>query len=153
VSERKASWAALETFSFGDGPALADCLARLVLAGVKRATCWAASDGVKTHVGKRMVMLGGTGRPAAVIETTELLMRRFDEVDAAFALDEGEGGRTLAYWRRAHRKYFERQGAFAPNMPLWCERFRLIARLDEQVAAESVCERRGDAKSADGEQT
>ena len=111
---------------------MADKLARLVLAGVKRATCWAASEGQKTHVGKPMVMLDGAGRPAAVIETTELVMWRFDQVDAAFAFDEGEGDRTLAYWRRAHRKYFERQGTFAPDMPLWCERFRLVARLDEQ---------------------
>jgi uncharacterized protein YhfF len=99
---------------------------------VKRATCWAASEGQKTHVGKRMVMLDGAGRPAAVIETTELVMQRFDQVDAAFAFDEGEGDRTLAYWRRVHRKYFTRQGTFAPDMPLWCERFRLVARLDEQ---------------------
>ena len=133
MSEREPSWAALETFSFGDGPALADGLARLVLAGVKRATCWAASDGQQTHVGKRMVMLDGAGRPAAVIETTELVMRRFNEVDAAFAFDEGEGDRTLAHWRQAHRKYFERQGTFARDMPLWCERFCLVARLDEQA--------------------
>ena len=132
VSDQRPFWAALETFSFGDSPALADELAGLVLAGVKRATCWAASEGQKTHVGKRMVMLDGGGRPAAVIETTELVMRRFDQVDAAFAFDEGEGDRTLAYWRRVHRKYFARQGTFAPDMPLWCERFRLVARLDEQ---------------------
>lgn len=131
MSEQKPFWAALETFSFGDGPALADNLARLVLAGVKRATCWAASDGLTTHVGKRMVMLDGAGRPAAVIETIELVMRRFDEVGEAFAFDEGEGDRTLAYWRRAHQSYFERQGTFAPDMPLWCERFRLVARLDQ----------------------
>ncbi len=76
-----------------------------------------------------MVVLNGSGRPVAVIETTELVMRRFDEVDDLFAFDEGEGDRTLAYWRRAHRKYFERQGNFAPDMSLWCERFRLVARL------------------------
>ncbi len=124
-------WAALETFSFGDRPALAENLARLVLAGVKRATCWAASEGLQTHVGKLMVMLDGAGRPAAVIETTELVMRRFGEVDEAFAFEEGEGDRTLAYWRRAHQRYFERHGTFAPDMPLWCERFRLVARLDQ----------------------
>lgn len=132
MSDQRPFWAALETFSFGDSPLLADELARLVLAGVKRATCWAASEVQKTHVGKLMVMLDGAGRPAAVIETTELVMQRFDQVDAAFAFDEGEGDRTLAYWRRVHRKYFTRQGTFAPDMPLWCERFRLVARLDEQ---------------------
>ena len=54
-------WSALETFSFGDSPELADELAELVLAGKKRATCWAASEGPKTHVGKQWVVLDGRG--------------------------------------------------------------------------------------------
>ena len=52
--------------------------------------------------------------------------RRFPEVDAAFAYDEGEGDRTLAYWRGAHEIYFSRLGQFAPDMLLWCERFRIV---------------------------
>ena len=119
-------WRALETFSFGDNPSLADELAELVLAGKKTATCWAAEQGLLTEVGKRMVMLDGTERPRAVIETAELTHRRFPEVDAAFAHDEGEGDRTLSYWRGAHEIYFSRLGQFAPDMLLWCERFRII---------------------------
>ena len=76
-------WQNLETFSFGDSPALADELAALVLAGIKTATCWAAVDGLKTEPGKLMVMLDGNGRPLAIIETVELTLRRFDEVDAS----------------------------------------------------------------------
>ena len=127
-------WRSLEQFSFGDSPELADQLAELVLTGTKRATCWAASEGPKTHVGKQWVVLGGSGVPIAVIETTELTQRRFDEVDAAFAFEEGEDDRTLASWRRAHRNYFGRQGTFAPDMPLYCERFRLVTRLDADAA-------------------
>ena len=52
-------WRDLEAFSFGDNPALAAELAALVLDGQKTATCWAASDGPITEVGKRMVMLDG----------------------------------------------------------------------------------------------
>jgi uncharacterized protein YhfF len=40
-------WQSLETFSFGDHPALADELVELVLEGKKRATYWAVSDGLK----------------------------------------------------------------------------------------------------------
>ena len=122
-------WHELETFSFGDGPALADELAALVLAGLKTATCWSASDGGLTEVGKRMVMLDGSGVPKAVIETLEVTQARFNEVDAAFAYDEAEGDRSLAAWRAAHRRYFIRKGRFAENMPLWCERFRVIERI------------------------
>src|SRR5215472_11089594 len=122
-------WRDLETFSFGDSPELADELAALVLSGRKVATCWAASDGQSTEIGKRMVMLDGRGRPRAVLETVELNLRRFDEVDAAFAHDEGEDDRSLESWRRAHRAYFGRRGQFAEDMLLWCERFRLVERI------------------------
>jgi len=119
-------WLDLESFSFGDSPALADELAALVLAGVKRATCWAASDGASTEVGNRIVMLDGSGRPRAILETVELTQRRFSEVDAAFAYDEGEGDRSLAFWQQAHREYFKRQRQFEEDMLLYCERFRVV---------------------------
>ena len=115
---------------------MADELVELVLAGKKRATCWAAGEGPKTEIGNRWAVLNGSGGPVAVIETVELTRRRFDEVDAAFAFDEGEGDRTLASWGRAHRNYFGRRGTFAPDMLLYCERFRLIARLDADAAPE-----------------
>jgi uncharacterized protein YhfF len=136
VEESDTDWHSLEQFSFGDSPELADELAELVLAGTKRATCWAASDGPKTRVGEQWVVLDGSGVPIAVIETIELTQRCFDQVDAAFAFEEGEGDRTLASWRRAHRNYFGRQGTFASNMLLYCERFRLLARLDADAALE-----------------
>jgi uncharacterized protein YhfF len=136
AEESDTDWRSLEQFSFGDSPELADELAERVLAGTKRATCWAPGEGPKTHVGKQWVVLDGSAVPIAVIETIELTLRRFDEVDAAFAFEEGEGDRTLASWRRAHRNYFGRQGTFAPDMLLYCERFRLIARLDADAAPE-----------------
>ena len=119
-------WHSLESFAFGDNPQLANELLGLVLAGKKTATCWSVSDGPQTEIGKRMVVRDGQGRSRAVIETVELTQRRFHEVDAAFANDEGEGDRSLAYWRAAHERYFRRQGTFAPDMPLYCERFRLV---------------------------
>jgi uncharacterized protein YhfF len=125
AEESDTDWRSLEQFSFGDSPELADELAERVLAGTKRATCWAAGEGPKTHVGKQWVVLDGSAVPIAVIETIELTLRRF-----------GEGDRTLASWRRAHRNYFGRQGTFAPDMLLYCERFRLIARLDADAAPE-----------------
>lgn len=122
-------WRSLETFSFGDNPALADELAALVLAGKKTVTCRAVGGGPLTEVGERMVVLSGSGRPLAVVGTVELGQRRFHEVDAAFAHDEGEGDRSLAYWRDAHRACSTRLGRFAEDMPLFCERFRVVGRI------------------------
>lgn len=131
-------WRHLETFSFGDSPALADELAALVLAGIKTATCSAANYGAAPQVGSRSVVLSGTAQPLAVIETVGLTVQRFNEVDAAFAYDEGEGDRSLAYWRDAHRRYFTRLGQFAEDMLLYCERFRVISRIDAEAGSPSV---------------
>ncbi len=114
----------LQSFAFGDGPALADELLDLVIRGVKTATC--STDDQASTPGARWIVLDGGGEPRCVIETTEVTYRRFGEVDAAFALDEGEGDRSLDYWRSAHRNYFGRQGKFREDMMLMCERFHLV---------------------------
>ncbi|GAK70443.1 hypothetical protein RRU01S_12_00260 [Agrobacterium rubi TR3 = NBRC 13261] len=119
------------TFAFGDTPKLADDLLGLVLAGKKTSTCGAFRDfGPKGDpmpvVGRRDVVLDGAGHPAAVIETVEVVIRRFDAVDAAFAFEEGEDDQTLETWRVGHEAYFACNGGFTPDMELVCERFRLI---------------------------
>jgi uncharacterized protein YhfF len=125
--------AKLESFAFGDIPALQDELLELMLIGKKTATCWAASEGDKrVAVGKRWIVKDGQGRPSAILETVELTRRRFGEVDAAFAHDEGEGDRSLDDWRQAHTAYFTRRGEFSPDMELYCERFRLVEILKRQ---------------------
>ncbi len=66
------------------------------------------------------------GDARCVIETIEITYRRYSEVDAAFAYDEGKGDLSLVYWRNAHRTYFGRLGRFSEDMMLMCERFRLV---------------------------
>ena len=116
----------LRTFAFGDNPTLADQLLELVIKGVKTATCSTEDDPNTSAPGERWIVLDGRGEPRCVIETTEVTYRRFNEVDATFARDEGEGDRSLAHWRYAHRAYFGRLGRFSEDMKLMCERFRLV---------------------------
>jgi uncharacterized protein YhfF len=116
----------LRSFTFGDGPELADELLELVLKGVKTATCSTEDEPNTSTPGERWIVLDGSGEPRCVIETTELTYRRYGEVDAAFAHEEGEGDRSLDYWRQAHRNYFGRLGRFGEDMMLMCERFRLV---------------------------
>ena len=117
------------SFSFGDSPELADALLALVLAGNKTATCGAlrdyGADGEPMpEIGRRDIVLDGAGRPAAIIETTDLIQHRFDDVPEAFALAEGEG--DYAEWRAGHVAYFTRNGGWSPDLMLVCERFRLV---------------------------
>jgi len=124
--------AALEHFAFGDSPAMADALLELVLEGKKTATCWAAAQGLKgSELGARYVVLDGAARPRAVLESTELVQRRFDEVDPTFAAEEGEGDLSRAHWAAVHKDCFTREGTYAPDMLLWCERFRLVEIIGE----------------------
>jgi uncharacterized protein YhfF len=118
----------LEVFGFGDSPEMADELAALVLSGQKTATCgWPINS--ELVEGTCSVMLDGRGAPLALIQTLEVRAVPFLEVDAQFASDEGEGDRTLAWWRQAHRQFFRRQ----PEGERWsdaevvqCERFQVI---------------------------
>ena len=125
-----------EAWAFGDGPELADELGALVLTGRKTATCsalWEVEAGEETmaRVGGKSVILDGRDEPLCVIATTEVTVRRFDEVDDGFAREEGEGDLSLEYWRGAHRRFFGRTlpgigRRFSEDMPLVCERFRVI---------------------------
>jgi uncharacterized protein YhfF len=124
-------WRTLESFAFGDSPQMADQLLAFVLSGAKTATCWSVRDGKQTEVGKRMVIMDGAGDPRAVIETVSLEQLRFNEVGWTFALAEGEGDECVEDWRDGHRAYFTRNGGYAPDMLLWCERFRLVEILGE----------------------
>jgi uncharacterized protein YhfF len=120
-------------FRFGDSRALCDELTVLVLAGRKTATCMPlrnVENGAEAmpEVGRRDVATDWDGVPVALIETTEVTVRRFDEVDEDFALAEGED-ESLEGWQTGHRRYFERNGGWSPDMPLVCERFRLVEDL------------------------
>lgn len=124
--------------AFGDNPELADELSALVVEGIKTATCddlwyYEAEDLPLPYVGEWWIVIDGSGLPVAVTETREVEIRRYNEVDAAFAFDEGEGDRSLAHWRDAHKRYFSRTlpaigREFAEDMPLVCVRFRVAYR-------------------------
>lgn len=118
------------TFRFGDSESLCKELLSLVRAGRKTATCEALrafEEGGEAmpEVGRRDVALNWDGTPAVLIETLEVTLKRFCDVDESFALAEGEND-DLEGWRRDHQRYFERSGGFDEEMMLVCERFRLI---------------------------
>jgi uncharacterized protein YhfF len=122
-------------FSFGDSRELADELATLARKGIKTATC-SALRGYEIdqtplpQKGDLSVVVDGGGHPVLVIETIEVFVVPFNEVSEQFAFEEGEGGRPLAYWRKAHENYFRRNDfndqVFDERVPVVCERFRVV---------------------------
>lgn len=122
--------------AWGDSPRLADELGALIVDGTKTATCSAlweyeAEGSALPEVGSKTIVLDGNNDPLCIVETTEVAVRPYNEVDAGFAYEEGEGDRSLEYWREAHWRFFSRTLPEigrdpVTDMPLVCERFRVI---------------------------
>ncbi len=126
----------LEAFYFDDNEPSANELARLVIAGRKRATAallW-VHDAEHKRVpqpGDLSIVTDFSGAELCVIETTRVDIVPFAEVSAEFAAIEGEGDGSLAYWRRAHEAFFGRECQRIgrrpePAMPVVCERFDVV---------------------------
>ena len=110
-------------------------LAQLVLSGKKQATASLMENesdiGAGGVVGGYSVVTDFEGNPQCVIQTTQVRVLPFSDVDAEFAFDEGEGDQTLEYWRRAHRTFFieccrELGVEFKESMLISCKRFKLL---------------------------
>ena len=125
-----------ESFHFGDSETNANALGNLVLQGPKRATAgllW--TNEIKNRpipkIGDLSVVTNWQQEPLCIIETTQVEIVPYEEVDADFAAVEGEGDGSLRYWREVHWLYFSRECqrlGKEPNlrMPIICERFKVV---------------------------
>lgn len=128
--------AAYTAWQFGYGEEQGDRLLEYVLHGPKRATTgalWAYEhDNEPIPVtGTFSVILDGRGHARCIIRTSSVEVLSFDEVGEEHAWDEGEGDRSLTYWREGHWPYFVREmesmGRVAvPEMPVVFERFDVV---------------------------
>jgi uncharacterized protein YhfF len=129
-----------EVFHFADTEAVADELADLVLAGTKRATAsllWMYEHEQQSlpRIGGLSIVTSWSGKPACVIETSTVEVVPFIEVPLDFARLEGEGDKTLEYWRDVHWKYFASECARigrspSPDMEVVCEQFAVVYRAE-----------------------
>jgi uncharacterized protein YhfF len=129
---------------FGFPGPLRDQLVAAILAGEKVSTTglleeYRREGSPVAASGERELVVDSGGRGVAVIETTEVEVRRMGDVDLAFAIDEGEGFETVEAWRDAHLRFFTSPEMTAllgdPPVPIdddtlvVCTRFRLVERL------------------------
>ena len=126
-------------WAFGATPEQADELLDLVLAGTKTATAGAywdyeAEGEPLPEVGTLGIVLDSGAHPRALVVTTEVSVTPFAEVDEMHAFLEGEGDRTLRYWREVHeaffRAYAEHDRGFSSQMPVVLERFEVLYAAD-----------------------
>ena len=121
---------------FGDSAAMADELAGLVTAGIKRASAdlpaaYAAAGEPLPRIGGHWIVCDGTGAPVCVVRSVELRLGPLSSVDDSFAWDEGEGDRTRASWLAEHESFFRRiQHAlgieWSDDGEVLFERFRVV---------------------------
>lgn len=108
----------------------------LILSGEKTATCsmkyW-YEIGLEPMPREKhlQVVTDWNGHPSSIIETTEVSECRFSDVSPEFAAAEGEGDKSLEWWRNTHWEFFSREcieQGIKPShsMQLVLERFKLV---------------------------
>lgn len=125
-----------DAWAFGDNKEMANEFAELVLAGTKTATAssfllYELENEPLPYEGLYNIILDGDDHTVAVVQTTDVKVIPFDEVTEEFAYLEGEGDRTLAYWRRVHEDFFKREFAgigavLHEQTPVVCEKFKVV---------------------------
>ncbi|MBM7635785.1 ASCH domain-containing protein [Streptococcus saliviloxodontae] len=123
----------IDAWAFGANP---DQLAQLVLEGTKTATASAydlyeIDNEPLPQVGTYDVVLDGQDQAICIIVIKQVRIIPFKEVSAEHAYKEGEGDRSLDYWRQVHldffNPYFEENGlTFTEDSKLVLEEFEVV---------------------------
>lgn len=122
-----------DAWAFGDAP---NKLAELVRKGIKTATCSAyvfyEIEGEEMpKAGDYSVVLDADGNAVCIIKTTKVYLTTFDQVSQDHAFKEGEGDRSLEYWKCVHKEFFTEElktigRKFNEKMKLVCEEFETV---------------------------
>ena len=131
--ENKINKDSYETWAFGGAP---DELADLVVTRIKTATASAyplyeQENETLPKVNDFSVILNSKDEALCIIRTTKVHVETFNNVSKEHAFKEGEGDRSLEYWREVHKKFFreclEEYGLeFSENMKVVCEEFEVV---------------------------
>jgi len=124
-----------EAWAFGEA---ADKLADLVVRGIKTATCSAyelyeIDDEPLPKAGDYSVILNSKDEAVCIIRTTRVYVTPFKDVSEEHAFKEGEGDRSLQYWRDVHVSFLNNELAavgrsFDENTKVVCEEFEVAYR-------------------------
>lgn len=114
----------------------ANLCAELIRLGQKTATCslkywYETGDELMPSTGHLQVVTDWYGKPICIIETDSVEECKYSDVSAEFAYLEGEGDRTLEWWRKTHWDFFTQECIelnIEPNrdMMLILEQFHVV---------------------------
>lgn len=101
-----------EAWQFGgDNP---NALAKLVLEGVKQGTSSAYvmyqyEQADLPSVNDYSVILNQQNEAVCIIKNTKVSALKYKDISEYHAFKEGEGDKTLAYWRKVHLPFFKQE--------------------------------------------
>ncbi|HHG7410961.1 TPA: ASCH domain-containing protein [Streptococcus pneumoniae] len=121
----------IDDWAFGVEP---DLLADLVFKGEKTASAYdlyVLEDEPLPQVGTFDVILDSQNQAVCIVEITKVSVKPFNRVSADHAYKEGEGNKTLVYWRQVHEDFFrdclgEVGLTFTPESKVVLEEFRKV---------------------------
>lgn len=107
---------------FCDNEKDANECARLVVKKIKQATCssltWFEKENAKLPKrGDLDIITTWDGEAIAIIETTEVEQITYKKISKEFAQAEGEGDKSLEYWKKVHWDFFTRELAHYEELP------------------------------------
>ncbi|WP_273568910.1 ASCH domain-containing protein [Maribacter halichondriae] len=125
-----------KVYHFGDNQADADTCVNLVKKGIKKAT----SDSLLglqyrkerlPKIGDYTVVTDWEGKAQCIIETKKVILKPFFSIDDEYAKLEGEGDKSLKYWKEVHWDYYTRElEAFGrvprESMIIVCQEFEKV---------------------------
>jgi uncharacterized protein YhfF len=124
------------SFYFSDSEFDANDCADLVAKGIKKATAtslwWFEKNNEPLpKVGNQYIITDWNGNAKAVIETTKIEQVAYNRITSEFAEIEGEGDKSLEYWKKVHKDYYTREmkpfnEQFHENMIIVCEQFKIV---------------------------
>lgn len=133
IKENGAPSCEFEQWAFG---ADADELARLVKDGIKTATASAypmyeLEGEALPEEGSYSVILDSSDNAVCVIKTLKVSVIPFNGITSELASMEGEGDRSLRYWREVHEKFFTEELStaglvFTHDMKVVFEEFTVV---------------------------
>lgn len=115
---------------------LADELAELTKQEIKTATSSAydfyiLEGEALPKTGEWNIILNSQDKAVCITRTTAVSIVPYNEVTSEYAYKEGEGNRSLEYWKTAHKEFYSKEYeenglVFKETIPIVCEEFKLM---------------------------
>ena len=114
----------------------ANLCAELIRTGQKTATCslnhwYESGEEPMPIIDHLMIVTNWDGTPICIVEINSVEKCKYSDVSAEFAFLEGEGDRSLEWWRKAHWDFFAKECEElniepCEEMMLVLEKFRVV---------------------------